>query len=196
MRIEKRRCVTDSKNPLTDRAVFISSVCPLVNFGFTDTKPLRNGPEIRNKEKSTMSTKEIQEKIVLNMTRWQRIEDAAVASTGRVIEKTSNPIVRLVMEIIQRDSQMHHRVQELIVDSLQGKAVTMSPDDLGDAWELIEKHIQLERQTVELAELALEALKGTKMGVQQYLIEYLLEDERKHNVILEKLASVKKGMYP
>ena len=51
-----------------------------------------------------MSTKEAQEKIVANMRRWQRVENASVASTGQIIEKTDNPIVRLVMEIIQRDS--------------------------------------------------------------------------------------------
>ena len=41
-----------------------------------------------------MSTKEIQEQIVGNMRQWQKIENASVASTGNVIEKTGNPIVR------------------------------------------------------------------------------------------------------
>ena len=60
------------------------------------------------------SMKDVQESLVANMKAWQRIEDASVASTGSVMEETENPIVRLVMEIIQRDSQMHHRVQEWI----------------------------------------------------------------------------------
>ena len=34
------------------------------------------------------------------------------------------------------------------------------------------------------------------MLVQAYLLEYLLRDEQKHDVILEKLNEVKKGMYP
>ena len=75
-----------------------------------------------------MSTKEAQEQIVANMTKWQKIENASVASTGNVIEKTENPVVRLIMEIIQRDSQMHFRVQELIADSLTTKAISLSPD--------------------------------------------------------------------
>ncbi|MCP4632953.1 MAG: hypothetical protein GY855_08495, partial [candidate division Zixibacteria bacterium] len=69
-----------------------------------------------------MSTKELQEQVVDNMKRWQKIENASVASTGKVIEATDNPIVRLIMEIIQRDSQFHYRVQEMIVDSLETKA--------------------------------------------------------------------------
>jgi hypothetical protein len=143
-----------------------------------------------------MSTKETQEQLVAHMRRWQKIEDASVASTGMVIEKTENPIVRLVMEIIQRDSQMHYRVQELIADSLTTKSITLTPEELGDVWDLIEKHIEIEKLTVELAEAALSSLRGKKMVVQEYLLEYLLEDENKHNHILESLATIQKGMYP
>jgi hypothetical protein len=143
-----------------------------------------------------MSTKEIQEQIVDNMRRWQKIENGAVASTGMVIDKTENPIVRIIMEIIQRDSQMHYRVQELIAESLSIKALTLTPEELADVWELVEKHIEIERKTVELAEEALGAIRGKKMVVQEYLLEYLLEDENKHNHILDSLATIKKGMYP
>jgi hypothetical protein len=143
-----------------------------------------------------MSTKEIQEKIVDNMRHWQKIEDASIASTGNIFEKTNNIVVRLVMEIIQRDSMMHHRVQELIADSLERKSVVLNPDDLGQVWDMIEKHIELEKKTVKYAKEALEALKGKKMMVQEYLLNYLLEDENKHNKLLDDLETLKKGMYP
>ena len=143
-----------------------------------------------------MSTKELQEQIVKNMRQWQKIENLSVASTGNVIEVTDNPIIRMVMEIIQRDSQFHYRVQEYIADSLESKTVALSTDDLGKVWDLIEKHIKLEEKTVELAKASLEALKGKKMLVQEYLLNYLLEDENKHNKILENLEKVKAGMYP
>ena len=145
-----------------------------------------------------MSTKDVQEAVVGNMQRWQKIEDASVVSTGRVIEKTSNPIVRLVMEIIQRDSTMHHRIQGMIADSLSAptRTISLSPDEVGEVWGLIEQHIALERKTVEYAKEALGAIKGKKMVVQEYLLEYLLIDEEKHNAILDKLEAVKKGMYP
>ena len=54
-----------------------------------------------------MSIKESQEKIAANMREWQKIEKAGIASTGRIIEQSENPIVLLIMEIIQRDSQQH-----------------------------------------------------------------------------------------
>ena len=143
-----------------------------------------------------MSTKEIQEKLVDNMRRWQQIENASVASTGKVMEKTKNPIVSVVMEIIQRDSQMHHQVQEMIATSLTTKTVTLTPEELAEIWDMVETHIELEKKTVELAEEALAALKGKKMIVQEYLLKYLLEDENKHNHILESLGAIKDGMYP
>ena len=143
-----------------------------------------------------MSTKETQEKIIDNMHRWQKIENASVASTGEVINKTDNPIIRLVMEIIQRDSQMHFRVQDLIAESLGTKTISLSPDELLKVWDMIEKHIKLEEKTIELANEAKKALEGKKMVVQEYLIDYLLIDEEKHNKILETLETIKKGMYP
>ena len=130
------------------------------------------------------------------MRRWQKIQNASVASTGDVINKTDNPIIRLVMEIIQRDSQMHFRVQEMIADSLESKTISLSPDELSEVWDMIEKHIKLEEKTIEFAKEAKKALEGKKMIVQEYLIDYLLIDEEKHNKILETLETIKKGMYP
>ena len=144
-----------------------------------------------------VTKKEIQESLVENMRAWQKVENASVASTGRVIEKTENPIVRLVMEIIQRDSQMHYRVQEWIVDSLTGRPLSLTPEEVGDVWGMIEKHIELERRTLRLAQDSLASIKGTKgMLVQAYLLEYLSQDENKHNVLLEQLGQIQKGMYP
>ena len=144
-----------------------------------------------------MSTKEAQEKIVENMRKWQKVENASVSSTSRVMEETENPLVRLVMEIIQRDSQMHHRVQEMIADSLTTKAITLNPDEVGRVWHLVEKHIELEKKTVALAEESLEAIgKNKGMAVQAYLLEYLLKDEQKHDEILANMEQVKKNMYP
>ena len=151
---------------------------------------------MREEEGKKMSTKEIQQEIVTNMKRWQKIEYASLASTGQIIEKIDNPVVRLVMEIIQRDSQMHYRIQEWIADSLEFKTVSLSPDELGKVWGMIESHIELERKTLEMAERSLETLKGKKMVIQEYLLQYLQEDEEKHTSLLRRLEMIKKGMTP
>ena len=143
------------------------------------------------------SKKLVQQDLVANMRSWQKVENASIASTGRVMEKTENPIVRLTMEIIQRDSQMHYRVQEWIAESLCGKAVSLSPEEVGEVWQMIEEHIRLEKKTLELAQEAMQSIQGSKgMLVQSYLLEYLFEDEKKHNLLLERLGKIQKGMYP
>ena len=143
-----------------------------------------------------MATKEQQEKLLSNLKRWQRVENASVSSTARVIEKTENPIVRQVMEIIHNDSQMHFRVQQLIIDSMERSAIALSPDELGEVWEMIENHLRIEQETITLAQAALETTKGKGMLVQDYLLRYLLKDEEKHEELLQTLEKIKAGMYP
>lgn len=143
-----------------------------------------------------MNTKELQKQIISDMRQMQKVENASVASTGRIIKKTENPVVRLVMEIIQRDSKMHYQVQDFIADSLGEKAVSLTPEELAQVWDMIEQHIQLEKKMIEAVEQLRTSLKGKFMVVQQYLIEYLLEDETKHNNLLDRLSGIKTKMYP
>ncbi len=142
-----------------------------------------------------MSMKELQDQIAADMKRWQKVEDATVAATGAVIEKTDNPVVRLVMEIIQQDSQVHHRVQQLVIDTLE-RGVKLDTEELAKISGLIEQHIEMEKDTVDRAEAALEALKGRKLLVPEYLLNYLRLDEAKHVALLDALTKVKAGMYP
>lgn len=142
-----------------------------------------------------MKTKDIQADLIEKMEMWQKIEDASVVSTGKIIEKTKNPFIRQVMEIIQADSRTHHRVQELIA-RLTREGVVFSTDDLAEVWDGIEDHIRIEKQMVEYVSEALAAIKGRKMLIQEYLLEYLKVDEQKHDDLLEALEKIKAGAYP
>jgi hypothetical protein len=143
-----------------------------------------------------MSTKEKLEGLVNDLKDWQKVENAAVAQTGKIMERTDNPLINTVMEIIQRDSHMHHRVQQLIIDSTENDVVHINIDDLVKVWDAVEKHIEIEKKTVSLARKSLEALKGTKYPLHKYLITYLLEDEKKHDKLLDDLKLIKSDMYP
>lgn len=143
-----------------------------------------------------MSTKEVQEQLVNSMKHWQQIENRSVESTGAVIAKTDNPLIRLVMEIIQRDSQVHHRVQQMIIDTIESKPVALSTDEMGAISEMIDNHLDIENQMVELVDKALADVKNRKMLVQEYLLNFLVEDEKKHAAMLKALDKVKQGLYP
>ena len=142
-----------------------------------------------------MTMQDIQGEIPDNMKKWQKVESQSVSNTAQVMQKTDHPIIQLIMEIIQRDSQMHRHVQGWIAHSLERKAITLSPDDMVEIWTTVEQHINLEKQMLENVREQLSKIEGKNiLLVQQYLLKYLENDETKHNNLLSYLETVKKGM--
>jgi len=127
------------------------------------------------------------------LRRWQEIEVESVEQTSAIMAKTHNPLIKLVMEIIRQDSAMHKRVQQVILDSMEKQAFSLTPEELGDVWDLVEKHIAAEKETIELAE---KARKNSRMFVHRYLLSYLTEDEQKHDHLLDRLEDIKRNLYP
>jgi rubrerythrin len=137
--------------------------------------------------------RELNEKLINTLKKWQLIEDQSVESTTKIMAKTKNPIVKHIMEVIRQDSAMHKRIQQLIIDSFEKQAMTLTPEELGDVWEMVDHHIQLERETIRLAE---ESRKNSKNFLVRYLLGYLMTDERKHNDVLDQMEDIKSGIYP
>jgi rubrerythrin len=137
--------------------------------------------------------RELNEKLINTLKKWQLIEDQSVESTTKIMAKTKNPIVKHIMEIIRQDSAMHKRIQQLIIDGFEKQAMTLTPEELGDVWEMVDHHIQLERETIRLAE---ESRKNSKNFLVRYLLGYLMTDERKHNDVLDQMEDIKSGIYP
>jgi hypothetical protein len=124
---------------------------------------------------------------------WQQLEKDTISLTTRIAKKSQNPLVVTLMKIIQNDSKMHFKVQKALIDSMTDKAFALKPEELGDMWEMIDKHAQMEKKTIELAE---QALGNCRLFPQRQLLMYLLEDERKHDKILTQLENFKRKIYP
>jgi hypothetical protein len=127
------------------------------------------------------------------LRKWQEIEDGSVASTTQVIAKTKNPFIRLVMDIIRQDSVMHKKVQQFMIDSLEKEAVSLTPEELGEIWEQIERHAEMEKEAIQLAD---QLRKNCRLFVQRHLLTYLVEDERLHDRLLGQLEDFKRKIYP
>lgn len=138
-------------------------------------------------------TAENPEELTAVLKTWQGLETATIEHTTDIIAKTKNPLIQLIMEIIRRDSEMHHRVQQVLLDSLEKQAFTLTPDELGDIWGMVEKHAEMEKATIELAE---KARSNCRLFVQRHLLTYLLDDEKKHDRLLSQLEDFKRGIYP
>lgn len=143
-----------------------------------------------------MTTKEIRQDLAKRMQYWQGVERQSVVSSTAMLEKTKHPLLRLVLEIIKRDSELHDRIQQFIVNSLEVRPVTLSPDDMGEISAMLEQHLQLEDQMVDAVNASVERVRGHKMLVEEYLLDFLVTDEKKHAALLRSLDQVKRGMYP
>ncbi len=141
------------------------------------------------------TTREKQARLVEILGAWQQLESRAIVQCGDIADRTRNPVLRLVMEIIRRDSAMHHRVEQFVVDSIEGEPVSLTVEDLEAVWGAIEAHLEAERETARLAAEARAALAGTQAVVPQYLLAYLEADEKKHDALLDGLNLIKRGMY-
>ena len=133
------------------------------------------------------------EETVRALRHWQGLERQAIETTAELMERTSNPLIRQILEIIRNDSVQHHRVQQFLIDSLTAAPVTLKPEELAEIWEALEAHDALERETIALAKRLKEEC---RFFVQRALLEYLILDEEKHDHLLGALEEFKKNLYP
>jgi len=133
------------------------------------------------------------EELVGTLRDWQGIERKAIDSCADIMEKTENPLIRQIMEIIRNDSVQHHRVQQFIIDSMTKTPVRLTPEELGHVWDEITAHDEVERKTIEIAKKLKEEC---RFFVQRALLDYLIVDEEKHDQLLQSLEDFKKNLYP
>ncbi len=135
---------------------------------------------------------EQQETFEAGIKKWQEIEDETISSCDAILGATENVLVKTIAEVIKTDSEKHKHVLEVISQTLEG-TITLTPDELGVMSELLDKHLELERGTVALAS---EQLDRSRNFVVKQLLTYLLEDEKKHYLLLKELNDFKKKLYP
>ena len=96
----------------------------------------------------------------------------------------------MTMEMIKHDSLKHKAMQKLLADSLTKEALILTPDDLVDLSDDLNKHLAAEAKTLEIADAA---LNNSKLFVTRYILSYLIADEQKHHALLAKLNELKRA---
>ena len=115
-----------------------------------------------------------------------------MASSTGVIEKTRNPLIRLIIEIIRHDSSVR-RPSPGMIAGLETRAISLTPGGTGEIWDGVVRHAAMERETIALAE---NARRNCRLFVLKHLLTYLIEDEQKHDRLLAQLEDFKRGIYP
>lgn len=126
--------------------------------------------------------------------RWEKLEDSTLRSADALLKKTTNPLIKTVMEVIKLDSQKHKIVLKAILNTLTEEAVHLSPDELAALSGLLTKHMEIEAASVKYAA---EALGNSKLFYTNYLLSSLLEDENRHHRMMSQfLDELKKASVP
>jgi len=121
---------------------------------------------------------------------WMVLEDETIKHAETTLKKTKNKLVKMTMEMIKNDSQKHKAMQKLLIDSLAKEALVLTPDDLVDLSDGLNKHLAAEAKTLEIADAA---LNNSKLFVTRYILSYLIADEQKHHALLAKLNELKRA---
>ena len=143
-----------------------------------------------------MKMREANEKIMADVKKWMQIEDESISFVKTVKRQCGNPVICLIMDIIESDSEIHKRVQKMILDSRERDPISMTVDEIGEIWKTIEEYLERRRKAIEETEDTLSMIKDKSFGFQQFLLTYLLEDMKKHDAMLSGLKKIKQSMLP
>ena len=124
---------------------------------------------------------------------WQKMESLSAKTCTEVQKRTENPLIKIIAEVIRKDSESHVEVLKLIRDSLTKEALHLTPDELMEIWDLIEGYHSIERKSVDIAE---EAIRDSRLFEIRFLLTYLLVDESKHLTLLNQLDDFKRNLFP
>jgi uncharacterized protein (DUF305 family) len=127
-----------------------------------------------------------------NIEKWIEIEDLTVGSCEAIIKKSKSPVVNALMKAVKMDSQKHKELLQFVQQCLDG-TITLTPEDLATASDLIEEHVKFERGAIDMAE---RSLADSKHFVINQVLKYILEDERKHFAMVTDMNSYKSHIYP
>ena len=130
---------------------------------------------------------ETNEEFLKLLKKWIAIEKATIKLTENLLPKVENPILTCLIDTIKRDSEKHHQILDLVLEGMEG-TITLRHEDMAVLGEFIEKHTQIEQDAVNIAG---QTLKSVRTPIAKFLLEYLYEDEKKHDFIMDNLAKLK-----
>jgi hypothetical protein len=124
---------------------------------------------------------------------WRSLEDETISLAEKLMQKSNNSFIKLIMEMIRRDSEKHKSMLQFTIDHLTKEAIELAPQDLIPLAEVLEKHLAAEAKSMGLANQAITQIHDY---FANFVISYLLADEVKHHEMLTRLDQIKGQVYP
>ena len=140
-----------------------------------------------------VATTQREEKLVRLITDWKGLENDTITLAEDLQKKSDNPFVKVIMEIIKRDSEKHKVMQQFVIDTLTKEAIHLSPQELIPLADVLDRHIQAEAKSMGLANAC--AIESRNYFVD-FIVSALTDDEVKHHNMLRTLDHIKGAVYP
>ena len=106
------------------------------------------------------------------------------------VDSSANPLVGVLLNSILLDSTKHAAICQELIDVDAGSAPVMLEIDMGLAVELsqkIKQHVNIETRMIKHLEGMLEKVEDDRV---KYILEMMLDDERRHHSTLKELSSL------
>jgi len=124
---------------------------------------------------------------------WYDLEDQTIKLAEDLLKKSDNSFVKVIMEMIKRDSEKHKIMQQFAIDHLTKEAFHLTPQELIPLGEVLDKHVQAEAKSMGLAT---NAITMSRDYFTNFIVSYLMADEIKHHEMLTKLDHIKGQVHP
>ena len=133
------------------------------------------------------------EELAKVLKEWYSLEDQTIKLAEDLMKKSDNSFVKVIMEMIKRDSEKHKIMQQFAIDHLTKEAFRLTPQELIPLGEVLEKHIQAEAKSMGLANSAITMSRDYFVN---FIVSYLMADEIKHHEMPTKLDHIKGQVHP
>ncbi len=126
-------------------------------------------------------------KLIEFMKKQVLVENEIVESVNKGIKDIKNPPVRGVLKGISLDSIKHAELYASAITLLTNVSQAMTQENLDAQRELVEKHIRIEAELIKKLEKELPTIENKKAA---FLLNSILEDERRHHGLLKKVLEI------
>ena len=90
--------------------------------------------------RKSLESVENREQFLADIDDWLKIEAKTRKQCSAIQKSTENPLVSMIAEIIRRNSKTHIDLLNLIRRSLTEKAISLTPEELEQIWDLVDGH--------------------------------------------------------
>jgi uncharacterized tellurite resistance protein B-like protein len=133
------------------------------------------------------------EELAKVLKEWYNLEDQTIKLSEDLMKKSDNSFVKVIMEMIKRDSEKHKIMQQFAINHLTKEAFHLTPQELIPLGEVLDKHVQAEAKSMGLAN---NAITMSRDYFTNFIVSYLMADEIKHHEMLTTLDHVKGQVHP